>query len=281
MTCTWDADFTGIQEQWDKLSPEVQARALLLATSSLQMLTLNRVGTCPVTIRPCPVKRPCAADWEPYRMYDSVGGLLHGGDWLNPCGCRTAHWCAPLSEVDLPGPVGYIDRLKIDGVSVPLDDGNWRLDNGHLLVWQGAGPSPIPSSQDLNKPDSEPGTWSITYTQSYPVAADGRIAVAWLAMEFARAFKPAGKCELPRGVTNVVRSGVTFTIDAGLFPNGLTGMDTVDAFILKWVPPGAPSRSATVFSPRNRGRGPRTTSTLRTRDIVNPHPAIGEGGFGL
>jgi hypothetical protein len=28
----------------------------MLATSSLQALTLYRVGTCPITIRPCPEK---------------------------------------------------------------------------------------------------------------------------------------------------------------------------------------------------------------------------------
>lgn len=267
MTCTWEGDFQGIQQKWDSIDESVQERALMLATSSLQMLTFNRVGTCPITIRPCPVERNCRCDWEPYRMLSSDGLYwLHGGQWLNACGCRIARWCAPLSEVDIPGPVGYVDSLKIDGVVIDVGTPDWRLDNGHLLVWQGDGPSPIPVTQDLNKPDTEIGTWSITYTQSYPVGPDARIAVAWLALEFAKAFVPNSKCGLPRGVRNVTRMGVSFTLEAGLFPNGLTTIDVVDQFILKWAPPGSPERNAVVFNPRN-GR-PRRTNAVPRRTVA-------------
>lgn len=227
----------------------------MLATSSLQMLTLYRVGTCPITIRPCPAPRRCGCAWNPHVRAD--------GAWVNDCGCKT--WCAPLSEIDIPGPVGYIESLLIDGVAQDLWNGDWRLDEGHLLVWQGLGPSPVPSSQDLDRPDSALGTWSLTYSKSYPVAADGRLAVALLAMEFAEACKPKGKCALPRGVTNVVRNGVSFTIQAGLFPNGLTGIDIVDQYILKWAPAGAPQRSAQVFDPAKINRRPRVTSSVPLR----------------
>ena len=170
----------------------------------------------------------------------------------------------PLSEIDLPGPVGYIEEFKINGVAQDLDSGDWRLDNGHLLVWQGEGISPIPVTQDLNRPDTEVGTYSITYSNSYPVAADGRLAVAYLALEFAKACVPKSKCSLPRGVTNVVRNGVSFTIEAGLFPGGLTGIEVVDQFILKWAPAGSPTRSASVFDPR-RVSAPRRTSSIPRR----------------
>jgi hypothetical protein len=184
------------------------------------------------------------------------------GLWRNDC--VDGSTCKPLSEVDIPGPVGYIDSLLIDGVAQDLESGDWRLDDGHLLVWQGDGPSPIPETQDLDKPDSAPGTWSITYSRSYPVLADGRLAVAYLALEFAKACQPKAKCSLPRGVTNVVRNGVSFTVSAGLFPNGLTGIDIVDQFILKWAPAGSPTQSAVVFDPRSNSR-PRRTSAIPTR----------------
>lgn len=225
----------------------------MLATSSLQALTNNRVGTCPITIRPCPTPRRCGCDWNPHVRTDGV--------WVNDCGHRTD--CHPLSQVDIPGPVGYIDSFLIDGVAQDLASGNWRLDDGHLLVWQGLGPSPIPSTQDLNRSDSEPGTWSITYSRSYPVGPDARIAVAYLAMEFAEACKPKGKCTLPRGVTSVVRNGVSFSIEAGLFPNGRTGIDVVDQFIIKWNPSGSPARTAQVFDPSKRK--PRVTSGVPLR----------------
>lgn len=242
MTCTWEPDPACLGDAWDVLDADVQDRALLLATSSLQMLTYYRVGSCPITIRPCPTdRRRCGCDWNPH---------IRDGVWVNDCLHRTS--CAPLSEVDIPGPVGYIESMVIDGVEVDLWNGDWRLDEGHLLVWQGSGTSPIPDSQDLDKPATEPGTWAITYSRSHPVLADAKIAVGTLAMEFVKACQPKGKCALPRGVTSVVRNGVSFTVEAGLFPNGLTGLDVVDQFILKWAPAGAPVRNAVVYDPSKR-----------------------------
>lgn len=254
MTCVWEPDPACLGAAWEALSLAEQERALLLATSSLQMLTYYRVGTCPVTIRPCPAPRPCSCAWSPHVGPDGV--------WRNDCPDQSS--CKPLSEVDIPGPVGFIDSVLIDGVVIDLWNGDWRLDDGHLLVWQGEGASPIPETQDLDKPDSEVGTWSITYSQSYPVLADGRLAVAYLAMEFAKACQPKGKCELPRGVTNVVRNGVSFTVQAGLFPNGLTGIDIVDQYILKWAPAGSPTQNAVVFDPGKLGQ---TTRPRRTTSV--------------
>lgn len=258
MTCVWEPDPACLTDAWAALDPEEQERSLILATSSLQMLTYYRVGTCPVTIRPCPSEPRCGCGWNPH---------TRDGQWYNDCPCETR--CAPLSEIDLPGPVGYIDELRVDGVALDLSTGDWRLDDGHLLVWQGAGTSPIPETQNLNRPDTEPGTWSITYSQSYPVLADGRLAVALLAMEFAKACAPKGKCSLPRGVTSVVRNGVSFSVEAGLFPNGLTGIDIVDQYILKWAPAGSPTRPATVFDPRQLkgNRAPRRTNSIPLRTV--------------
>jgi hypothetical protein len=259
----WEPDPGCLTEEWDAMDAALRERSLMLATASLIALTNNRVGTCPITIRPCPVSRPCGCDWNPH--------ISTGGVWVNDCGCRSQ--CAPLSEFEIPGPVGYVASMKIDGEDVDLwDGGNWRLDDGTTLVWQGAGPSPLPSTQNLNLPDTEPGTWSITYSQSYPVAADAKIAVAYLAMEFAKACAPKGKCSLPKGVRSVVRNGVTFSIEAGLFPNGLTGIEMTDQFILKWNPPGAPRRSAQVFDPAKMNMRPRRTNAVPARPFVPSDP---------
>ena len=253
MSCVWEFDPACLGDKWFALDPDVQDRALLLATSSLLALTNNRVGTCPITIRPCRTKASCGCGWSP---------TLWEGSWYNSCPCSTQ--CAPLSEYAIPGPVGYIYSLKVDGVEQDLSGSDWRLDNGHILVWQGDGDSPLPYTQDLNKPDTEVGTWSLTYSKSYPVGEDAKLAVAYLAMEFAQACAPKGKCSLPRGVTSVVRNGVSFSIEAGLFPNGFTGLDIVDQFILKWAPTGGPKRSAQVFNPRG-GATPRVASTIHIR----------------
>lgn len=254
MTCTWTPDFTDEQSaEWDEYTVEQQDRALLMASSSIQMLTSYRVGTCPTTIRPCPPIARCGCGWNPH---------IRDGRWYNDC--VHGYRCRVKSEVDIPGPVGYIDSMMIDGVAVDLWGGDWRLDNGHLLVWQGEGDSPIPEGQNLNRPDTEPGTWSITYSRSHPVSEQGRQAVATLALEMVKAFTPRKKCTLPRGVTSVVRNGVSFSIEAGLFPGGLTGIDTVDQYILMWIPPGSPIRSAQVFDPRSI-TSPRRASAVPQR----------------
>jgi hypothetical protein len=227
VTCVWTPDEMVLGAEWAALTQPERNRALTLATSSLQMLTLYRVGLCPITIRPL---------------------------------------VTDLNQYDIPGPVGYIEKLKIDGVEVDVWNGDWRLDDGHLLVWQGAGNSPLAGLQDLSLPDTSPGTWSLSYSRSYPVLEDGRLAVAMLAMEFSKAFKPKSKCALPRGVTNVVRNGVSFTIEAGLFPRGLTGIDMVDAFIIKWAPSDAPTRTAVVFDPNSKKF--RTTNTVPRKPVV-------------
>jgi hypothetical protein len=256
MTCVWEPDPACLGDAWGVLTEEAKERALMLATSSLQMLTYYRVGACPITIRPCPAGRPCPCAWNPHVGTDGL--------WRNNCSHQSR--CAPVSEFAIPGPVGYIDSVKIDGVEVDVHTDDWRLDNGYLLVWQGDGPSPLPATQDLNRSDDEPGTWSITYSRSYPVLADGRLAVAYLAMEFAKACAPKGKCSLPRGVTSVVRNGVSFSIEAGLFPSGLTGIDIVDQYILKWAPAGAPTKAATVFDPRSQT--PRRTNAVPARRVI-------------
>lgn len=255
MTCVWEADPACLGDTWDGLDEATKERSLLLATSSLQALTYNRVGACPITIRPCPETRRCSCEWNPHVGSDGL--------WRNGCGHQT---CAPLSEIDIPGPVGYIESMLINGEVVDLWNGDWRLDDGHLLVWQGTGPSPVPTTQDLNLPDTEPGTWAITYSRSYPVLEDGRIAVASLAAEFAKACQPKGKCALPRGVTSVTRNGVSFNIEAGLFPNGLTGIEVVDQYILKWAPAGSPTKTATIFDPAKRA--PRRTNGVPLRGPV-------------
>lgn len=264
MTCVWEPDTSVLGDAWDSLDEEVQERALMLATSTLQMLTYYRVGTCPVTIRPCPETPRCGCDWNP--LGHSGAGprpLLWDGQWYNTCVHRTR--CGPLSEIDIPGPVGFIDSLKIDGVEIDVDNGDWRLDDGHLLVWQGLGPSPVPLTQNLSLPDTEVGTWSLTYSRSYPVSGDARIAVALLALEMAAAITPRRKCALPRGVTSVVRNGVSFSLESSLFTNGLTGLDAVDAFILKWAPAGSPTQNAVVYDPSVRS--PRRASAVPRRNL--------------
>lgn len=244
--CLWPVDAGCAGDQWNDLTESEQERALALATSSLIDLTGRRVGLCPVTVRPCK-PASCPPGYPIYRTGVSWAPSLISGVWINSCGCPYNCGCTATCEIVLPGPVGEIYSIKVGGTEINTDF--IRIDNSRILVWEGPGDCPFPATQNLSLPDTEPDTFSITYQNSYPVDSTASVAVTLLALEFAKACKPKGKCSLPRGVVSVVRSGVTFEIEAGLFPNGLTGLDVVDAFILKWVPAGSPKRAATVFSP--------------------------------
>ena len=239
MNCVWEADHGCLGSDWDEVPEDIQQRSLILATSALQTLTYNRVGTCPVTVRPCPEKHSCGCAWRPH---------IWEGKWYNSCEHRTS--CEPTNQVELEGPIGYIESIIADGVELDIED--FRVDNGRFLVWEGEGPSPIPPTQNLNLPLTEVGTWGVTYSRSFPIGPEGRIAVARMAKEFSEACKPKGKCSLPKGVKSVARSGVSYTIEAASFAGGLTGIQEVDTFILKWVQPGSPNRTAVVFNPRRR-----------------------------
>lgn len=268
MTCVWEPDPACLTDEWDALDEPTKNRSLMLATSSLIDLTYGRVGTCPIVVRPCNTEPRCGCGWAP---------RIHNGQWVN--GCSHQSTCAPLSEVILPGPVGEVFAIIVDGEVIAAQEGwghddfdldvdadvhdamkDFRVDNGNSLVWQGDGPSPFPETQDLNKPLTAAGTWGVVYRQSAPVGPDASLAVAYLAMEFAKACKKSKvKCSLPKGVTSVVRAGVSFTVDAGLFLGGLTNNEIVDAFILKWAPAGSPRQGALVFTPRMAARSRRTT----------------------
>src|SRR5690606_34667511 len=95
MPFTWTPDPDSLGDDWAAMDPAVQERALRLATSSLQMLTYYRVGPDPIMIRPCPVRPSC------------------GCGPVTPCGCA-----GYVSEIDLPGPVGEVFGIIIDGIGV-------------------------------------------------------------------------------------------------------------------------------------------------------------------
>lgn len=242
--CLWPADPACFTSEWEALDEGVRVRALALASSSLEGLTAGRVGGCPITVRPCS-RRACSPAWA-----HSGGGPFYpnnfGGQWFNTCMCSGTCSCTTMCEISLRAPVGRVDEVKVDGV--PLDLADFRLDNGHILVWQGEGDCPMPASQNLSLPDTAEGTFSITYLNAYSVDATGAAAVALLAMEFSKACTGRGKCSLPRNVTDVVRNGITFSVQAGLFPGGQTNIDTVDAFVRRYNPNNL-TQQPTIWSP--------------------------------
>jgi hypothetical protein len=232
----WPVDHSCCQAKWDTYPPETQDRADALAVTTLRSLTGYRVGGCPVVVRPCRVG--CGeTTWRTYPagVAGAGGGfypVLASGRWLNiGCGCAADGCsCATVCEVRLDGDSVAVAQVKVDGLV--LDPTAYRIDNGNRLTridgecW--------PLCQNMNAEDDQPGTFSVTYTPGVPVDGLAEFAAGLLACEFAKACT-GGDCVLPSGVTQVARSGVTYTIAADAFAGG-TGVREVDAFVRRWNP---------------------------------------------
>ena len=249
--CLWPLDPACLVADWEQLEPEEQARASALASSALRLLTGYRVGGCPVTVRPCAPRTDSGA-FVPF--HGSFGfdwarpGLNAAGMWVNsPCASGD---CGADCEIELPAPIGRLDEVKKDGGVIPLTD--FEVQSGRFLIYTGNGDCPFGGEQDLGKSDTVAGTSSITYLNAYPVDSLGAHAAGLLAVEFAKAC--AGKkCALPKNAREIVRNGVTFTIEPGMFPGGATGIPAVDTYIAMWNPDGRQHQSV-VFNPHRPRR---------------------------
>lgn len=152
--------------------------------------------------------------------------------------------------------VGGIVSVTLDGAT--LDPSAYRVDNGNRLVRQDGDSWPV--CQDMNLPDTDPGAFVITYYDG--VAPDDLLnyAAGLLALEFYKAC--TGKaCQLPGGVTSVVKQGVSMEVATGLFTNGWSGIKQVDAVISIYNPFGRKART-TILSPDVPSARQRTWSHL-------------------
>jgi hypothetical protein len=188
------------------------------------------VGSCEQTVRPCRDNCSC---FPAQRLAYASGGsrLLWTGAYWGYNG--SAHCgCGCLSQVKLSGyPVQSITEVKIDGVVV--EPSEYRLDEKRYLTrmndtfW--------PSCQDLSLPDSEEGTFSVSYVHG---ANPPQIAVSAAAQLACELYKECvGEvCAMPRGATRITRQGIVieklaFTNWAFRERTWRTGMPLVDAFL--------------------------------------------------
>lgn len=242
----WPVDWScyGGPGDVELLAPDLKAKAEALAVTSLRALTLGQVGGCPITIRPCAnaciPNRFAASDrfeWMTPHIFDGV--------WVNSCGCRDRQSCSCtlLSEVLLPPPVGEVTQVKEDGVA--LDPDAYRVDDGNRLVRLDGGQ--WMACQDMSEPDSQEGTFSVTYLNALPVDGLASYVAGLLAAEFLKMCQ-GQDCVLPRNVVGYTRQGVTVELNAGVFPNNRTGIEAVDAWLMRFNPYKA-SAPAIVYSP--------------------------------
>ena len=219
---------------WTDADPNVQQRSMNLAVMTLRMLTAYRVGGCPVTVRPCSPNCGCGrGGFNPH--------INASGAWVNSCGHGHGCSCGAVSMIRLPGPVGRIDAVVQDGVTLVEGTDYLVYDAGLVRVGDS-----WPSCQDLTVPAGGPGTLTVTYLNAYVPDYGAAVAAGLLACEYAKACQ--GKdCRLPRSVRSLTRQGVSMEFPVEVFEGGMTGIREVDAWIKSWNPHGL-KQDSRVFS---------------------------------
>lgn len=265
-SCAYDADTLAQM----RANPEVEAtmeRAEAMAWMTLAALTAYQVGVCPITVRPCLAGCGGGGTWmtAPVLSQGHYAGVWPGayqalaphvsasGAWVNSCGCKSTDCsCSALCEAILPGPVGSIVEVWVNGAV--LDRTAYRVDNGDRLVrtdgdcW--------PSCQDMSQDAHGTDAFSVRYYRGAGPNPMTLWAAGVLANEFFQAC--SGKdCRLPAGVTSVSRQGISFEVQTGLFTNGYTGIPEVDAVIGLYNPGGL--RQAPVIASPDSRRSRMTT----------------------
>lgn len=245
-------------------TPE-QRNAVEVASALLRRLTGGVYGLCGVKVRPC--RKACA---ESYGLSSPLGvssawvqPVLFGGRLYNiACGCGGGRscGCGPICELPLEGNAFDILQVKVDGEVVP--NTAYRLD-GHRMLVRTDGEC-WPDCQELDKPDTELGTFSVTYRRGALPDAAGRQAMTVLAVELFKACSGV-KCALPARVTSVVREGITYDLvdDLTVFERGRTGLPRVDMWLAA-VNPYAVRAPMSVYSP----------DLARTRETTWPFEAL-------
>jgi hypothetical protein len=222
---TWpeSVDLTGVP-------PTIKSLAESYARTSMAALTLHRVGGSPVTILP-------DTDWRQRGHVYRLDGVF-GSFSINPSAEDLKDgFYEEVEALLLPGPVGAITEIRVDGEV--LDPLAYRLEDGSRVIRLDGKSWPIFQSDDF----------TVTYLNSHAPGELGSYAAGVLAAEFLKVLNnDARNCRLPKSVTNVTRQGLTFEVAKGLFPDGLTGLPEVDAYLMLFNPFGL-KVAPRVYSP--------------------------------
>lgn len=251
--------------------PSIFDQAAEVATDLLFQLSLRRFpGICERTVRPC--RTTCACPWQVlsrgyvvwnWNLYNPLYGW---GAWGWGGGCDGDDCgCTPLSRVLLAGYVQSIEEVLIDGEVV--DPATYRIDNHRWLSRTRETPDdPItlwPGCQDKTLPETEHGTWAVTYSYGHDVPVSGVAAATQLACEIYKSCTNQ-PCALPRNTSRVTRQGLTverpffqsFSFEKGgrSIPRGWnTGLPAVDSFLSAYNPTGL-QREPIIWTPTHRLR---------------------------
>jgi hypothetical protein len=266
-----------LQEQNDALTSEqIQSicAAKAMAASDILYSLSGRIytGVCgPVTIRP--LARPTDGDSRAMGGYQYLSGWGYASSYGANTGIGSHYLSLNPPEIDLGDyPVTEVVQVLIDGVEIPgpynpaTQEGEWELRDYRKLVrirpTQGFSPTERwgwPTSQIMDLPDTQPGTFSVTYMYGQPPPVGGREAALTFAAVLACGAM-GDTTAFPTRMVSMSRQGVSArTVDAQDFLSaGMTGIYEVDAW-LRSVNPNKLQRQARVYSP-DKGR-PRRQAT--------------------
>lgn len=223
-TITWpDADAAAA------LDPNLKRLCEVYATACMTALTLHRVGGNPVSIMPQSRERIPGhyVQWEAMPDLYPVGYFYPGMFYPSAQDLQTPHTIAEVEAIDLPCPVGAVTEVLIDQVALAPE--NYRVESGRYLVRLDGESWPTDSGDNF----------VVTYFNSHPVDEMGAHAAGVMANEWLKLFtRSKDKCRLPSNATNVARQGITIEVATGMFPEGVTGLPEIDAYLMLWNPYG-------------------------------------------
>ena len=243
----------------DLLTDELAATMATIASESLYALSGQQfTGACgPVTVRP--ISRP--VDGDTRGLVGSIpGGYLAVYGWPSAWGNARAgaamhYGTSEPPEVELGAfPIIGVSQVKIDGVLIPPNE--YFVLNHRTLVRRRPSMSAEPTqrygwptSQLIDLPDTEEGTFSVTYTYGSPPPTTGW----WAALKLAQMLLRDACGEdgvFPIRVTSMTRQGVTAasTDVQDFLAKGMTGVYQLDLFIRAYNPSGA-VRKPLAWSP--------------------------------
>lgn len=252
--CAWTGINTGCCDDfWAGLTLEEQTAASTAATFIMWAATGRQYGLCEITVRPCG-RWPCddgvvgyswsGGVWTPY---------VYGGQWFN-CPCGDFCSCSARCRVYLPGPVGSVASVVVDGVTV--NPSAYRVDDGRWLIRTDGDCWPYRQNFDI---DSGSGTFLVTYSRGTAVPQVVLDATGTLACEWAKMCQ-GQDCQLPTRVVTLTRQGTTFdgVPPDQLLDHGFTGITSVDQ-IIALVNPHRLTGRLRVLSPELQGPSMTTT----------------------
>lgn len=233
----------------DEVKGPLIERSEAFAWSTLAALTAYQIGQCPITVRPCALGCLPAGYYQaapvrgghtgalPAGTIGMMNPYITGGRWVNGCGCRTSCSCTALSEVILPGPVGRITAVWVDGFQLPRSA--YRVDNGNRLVRLDGDTWPV--CQDMTRGDQD--GFSVQYYRGAAPNAMTRAAAGALAAEFYAGCE-GENCRLPDNLVRMNRQGEAYEFS----PTDFEDILEVKAVVMIYNPYGLKSRP-TVTSP--------------------------------